>query len=101
MFKALFNIILKMVATLVQIICLPINTLIDSLLPDLSAKIQSITTTFSTLFQPISWLGTALPTIVTETLAFIMTIEIAKITIFRSSFILGRVWKIIQKIKFW
>ena len=45
MFKALFNIIINMLASVIQIICWPLNTIITAALPDLSEKISFVTNT--------------------------------------------------------
>ena len=48
MFKILFNIIINMLATLVQIVVWPINQIITAALPDLSAQILNVTNTYIT-----------------------------------------------------
>lgn len=101
MFKALFNIIINLLATIIQIIVWPINTLISSTLPDISDKITSITSTLNSVFTSITWAVGLLPPIVIETLLFILTIEIAKHTIYVSTHTLVKVWNVLQKIKFW
>lgn len=101
MFKALFNIILNMIASVIQIIVWPINQIIVSTMPDLSDKILLVTNTFNSVFDAITWGLGLLPAIVIETLLFILTIEIAKHTIFKSTHVLIKVWNVFQKIKFW
>lgn len=101
MFKALFNIILDMLASVIQIICWPINSVITSTLPDISSKILSVTNTLNTIFDSMTWALGLLPPIVIETLLFILAVEIAKHTIFVSTHMLIKVWNVFQKIKFW
>ena len=101
MFKALFNIIINMLASIIQIICWPINTLISSALPDLSNKITFVTNTIGTIFNSISWGLGLLPTAVVEALLFIVLVEIAMHTIYKSTHALVKVWNVLQKIKFW
>lgn len=88
-------------ATIIQIICLPINAVITSALPDLSSKITQITSTITGVFDNISWALGLIPGVLSETLLFIILIEIAKHTIFVSTHVLIKVWNIFQKIKFW
>lgn len=101
MFKALFNIIINLLATVIQLICWPVNQLITATLPNFSDKITQVTTTLNTIFNSITWGLGLLPPIVVETLLFIVTIEIAKHTIYISTHTLIKVWNVLQKIKFW
>lgn len=101
MFKALFNIILNMLATIIQIVCWPINALIAAALPDLSSSILQVTNTLNNVFDAITWPLGLLPDIVISTLLIIIGIEIAKHTIFVSTHSLIKLWNLFQKIKFW
>lgn len=101
MFKALFKIIINLLATVIQIVVWPINTVISNALPDLSDKILSVTNTLNTVFDSITWGLGILPPILVETLLFILLVEIAKHTIYVSTHTLIKVWNILQKIKFW
>lgn len=101
MFKALFNIILNMIASVIQIIVWPINQIIVNTMPDVSDKILVVTDTLNSVFDAITWGLALLPPFVIETLLFIVTIEIAKHTIFLSTHVLIKVWNVFQKIKFW
>lgn len=101
MFKALFNIILNMVASVIQIIVWPINAAISTALPDLSAKILYVTNQLNTVFDSMTWALGLVPSIVIETLLFIVAVEIAKHTIYISTHTLIKVWNVLQKIKFW
>lgn len=101
MFKALFNIIINMIASVIQIIVWPINQIIVNVMPDVSDKILVVTNTLNTVFEAITWGLGLLPPFLVETLLFIVTIEIAKHTIFMSTHMLIKVWNVFQKIKFW
>ena len=101
MFKALFNIIINMIASVIQIIVWPINQIIVNVMPDVSDKILVVTNTLNTVFNSITWGLGLLPPFLVETLLFIVTIEIAKHTIFMSTHMLIKVWNVFQKIKFW
>lgn len=101
MFKALFKLIINLLASVIQIVVWPINQLIIATMPDLSDKITNVTTTLNSIFNSITWGLGLLPPIVVETLLFITTIEIAKHTIYISTHTLVKVWNILQKIKFW
>lgn len=101
MFKALFNIIINMLASVIQIVCWGPNQLITATLPDLSAKITFVTDNIGSIFNSISWGLGLLPTAVVEVLLFIVLVEIAMHTIFKSTHGLLKVWNVLQKIKFW
>lgn len=101
MFKALFNIIINMLASVIQIIVWPINSLISSVLPDLTTQIEQVTNTLNTVFNSIGWALGLIPQPLLATLTFILTVEIAKHTIFLSTHALTSVWTVLQKIKFW
>lgn len=101
MFKALFNIIINMLASVIQIVCWPINILITNALPDLTDKITFVTNNIGSIFNSISWGLGLLPTAVVEVLLFIVLVEIAMHTIFKSTHALIKVWNVLQKIKFW
>lgn len=101
MFKALFNIIINMLATIIQIIVWPVNQIISSALPDLSDKITSVTTVFNSVFNSINWAVSILPDVVIESLLFIISVEIVMLAIHKSTHALTMVWNVLQKIKFW
>lgn len=101
MFKALFNGIIGLLATILQIIVWPINEIITATMPNLSEQILNVTNTFSTVFDCLGWAIGLIPTPVQVTLVFVITVEIAKHTIFTSTHTLIKVWNVLQKIKFW
>lgn len=101
MVKALFNVILDMLASVIQIIVWPINTLISATLPDLSEMIQQVSTTLGSVFNSLSWAIGLVPTPIISVLIFIIGVEIAKHTIYISTHTLIKVWNVFQKIKFW
>lgn len=101
MFKALFNLIINLLASVIQIIVFPVNVFITTSMPDLSDKILSVTNTLNSVFDALTWPLGLIPGIVIETLLFIVTVEIAKHTIYISTHTLIKVWNVLQKIKFW
>lgn len=101
MFKALFNIIINLVATVIQLVVWPINAAITAALPDTSSKILQATNTINSLFDSMTWALGLIPNQVIEVLLFIVLVEIAKHTIFLSTHVLIKVWNVFQKIKFW
>lgn len=101
MFKALFNIIINMLATIIQIIVWPVNQIISNTLPDLTDKITSVTNVFNSVFNSINWALSILPDVVIEALLFILSVEVVMLAIHKSTHALTMVWNVLQKIKFW
>lgn len=101
MFKLLFNGITSILANILSVICYPINQVISSVLPDFSDNITYIIENLNTVFSGLSWAISILPPVVVTTLLFILSLEVAKHTIFTSTHTLLKVWNLIQKIKFW
>lgn len=101
MFKAFFTIIINILATLVQIVCLPINAVITATLPNLSNTITQVTSSISTAFNGMGWALSILPYPVIAALTFILGCEIAKHTIYISTYALIKVFNLLQKIKLW
>lgn len=101
MIQAIFKFLMDLLATVIQIIVWPINAVITATLPDLSDKIESVAEVFATVFNTITWATGLIPTSIIGTIVFILTVEIAKHTIFTSTHTLLKVWNVLQKIKFW
>jgi hypothetical protein len=101
MVKALLNVLINLIATIIQIVCWPVNSLISAALPDMSNKILSITNTFNSVFDSITWSIGLIPAPIIEVLLFVLLVEVAKHTIFVSTHVLVKVWNVFQKIKFW
>lgn len=101
MIQAIFQFLMNLLATVIQIIVWPINAIITATLPDLSGKIQSVAEVFATVFNTITWATGLIPDSIIGTIIFILTVEIAKHTIFTSTHTLLKVWNVLQKIKFW
>ena len=99
--KWFFNIIINLLASVIQIVTFPINAIITSTLPDLSTKIAQVNNGISSLFSGIGWALGLLPPGVLPVLTFIIGVEIAKHTIFTSTHALITVWNLFQKLKFW
>lgn len=101
MIQAIFRFLLNLIASLIQIVVFPINQLFITFLPDLSSKITQVNDGLSNLFAGMGWALGLLPPGVLPVLIFILTIEIAKHTIWANSHMIIKVWQVLQKIKFW
>lgn len=101
MFKALFNIIIDLLATLIQIVMFPINSIITGALPDLSSRILDTTNMLTDVFSNMYWALDLIPDFLTGVLIFVITCEISKHTIYIGTHVIIKVWNLFQKLKFW
>lgn len=101
MFAALMNGLINLLATVIQLICWPINQVITAALPDLTSWVTQAATGLNTLVNSMSWAMGLVPAGIKEIIAFMLLVEIAKHTIFMSTDMLIKVWGVLQKIKFW
>lgn len=101
MFKALFDIIINLVATLVQLVCTPLNLAVTAVLPDFSQQLTSVNLAIGDIMNALSWPISILPTSLVTILLFIFGCEIAKHSIYISTHTLIKVWTLVQKLKFW
>lgn len=101
MAKALFKFLLNLLATVIQVVVWPLNQIFSATMPNISTKITEVSTGISDLFSGMNWALGLIPTPLLQTLTFILGIEIAKHTIFANSYMITKVWLVLQKIKFW
>lgn len=98
---AFFNFLLSIIMTIVQLICLPLNTIFNGVFPDFSFKIADIQTGLGYAFEKLSWSVSLIPPMVREVILFIFTIELSMLVIMRSTHMTAKIWNILQKLKFW
>lgn len=101
MIKAILTGILNILATIVQVATYPIGLAISTIFPDLTDKITTITSTIVSFVSGMSWVFDIIPGTFKVSLAFILTLEIAKLTVFKSTNRLIQLYNLFQKLKFW
>lgn len=99
--SGLFNLILTLLGTIIQVLLLPLNLLFEGVFPDLTTSINDIVSGFATALSGLGWAMSIIPSAIKTTLLLIFTIEIALVVIMRSTKMTAKLWKIIQKIKVW
>lgn len=99
--SGLFNLILELVATVIQIVVLPLNLAVTALLPDVSQSITNTLSGFTQLFTHLGWAINILPETFIDILLVILGIRLAVYIIGNNTMRLVRVWNLLQKIKFW
>lgn len=101
MIKVLFDVILSILTFIIQVICLPINALINVNIPDLAPKMEYVASNLSTIFTGVTWGLGVIPPVLLTTLLFILSVEVARHTIYVSYHGISLVLEVIQKLKFW
>lgn len=101
MFSALINFFLNLVASIIQVVLIPLNLIFTNVLPNLTSQINQVTNGISELFTGIGWALGLLPPGILPVLIFVITIEICKHTIWANAHAIIKVWNVLQKIKFW
>lgn len=99
--SGLFNLILNLVATVLQVILLPVNALFNNVFPDLSSQIQNVVNGFTQAMAQLGWVLSLIPQPVKTALLLIFTIEISIFLIMKSTKLTSKLWRLLQKIKFW
>ena len=98
---AFFNFLLSIIMSIIQLICLPINTLLNSVAPDFSESLTTIDTALSAAYTNISWAISLIPPTVRQALVFIFTLELTFLVIMRSTHSVSKIWSVLQKLKSW
>lgn len=101
MFKALFNIIINLLATIVQLVLYPLNAVVENLLPDLTDRITYITSNVSSIFDNAAWFVNILPPVTREVIFFAVSVLIVKYSIYIGTHAVIKIWNLFQKLKFW
>lgn len=101
MIKAIINGLLSATTSLINVVCLPIDLLISNAFPDLSSSITTGINSINQLFSYISYALGFLPSSLIQCLIIIFTLQIAKLGLVTAYHGISRVYKVIQKIKFW
>ena len=96
-----FNLILTLLATVLQVILLPVNSLFNNVFPGLTQNINNVVSGFSQAMSQIGWVLSLIPQPIKTSLLLIFTIEVSIIVIMKSTRLTAKLWKLLQKIKFW
>lgn len=99
--SALFDFMLNLIATIIQIIVAPLNLLISNALPDLADGMTAVGQGFATFFGIFDWALSLIPPPLLWTFAFCFTIRLVVTNLSISTHVLVKVWNVFQKIKFW
>lgn len=101
MFKALMKGIILTVNQLVNLVTLPIDMILESAFPDISAKCEKAISGVVQFLNNLSYGIGFLPNSLIEILIFIFTLHLTLIAVNKSVNGIVKIYHIIQKIKFW
>ena len=102
MAKALFNVLFNVIKTILNIGLAPINLLVVNLFPDFSNLISNFNSVVSTYIGGgIGYFSALLPPITKNIILLYLTFLISYYTITYSAHAIIKIFKIIQRIKFW
>ena len=102
MIKALLNGIMKIVTSALDIVLLPVNTLIANIFPDMSNAINTFTNFVSTYIGgTLGYFFSILPPITSSIIILWFTFLITYYGVVWSYSLIVKIWNVIQKIKFW
>lgn len=99
--SGLFNLILTLLSTIVQIVLLPLNLLFSGVFPDLTDKIAQVVQGLADAMHFLGWAIAIIPPVVRVTMLFIFGIEVTLFVVIRSTTMTAKLWKVLQKLKLW
>lgn len=100
--KALMNLIMKLVTSIINIVLTPVNDLLSPLFPpQLSSAISNFSNLLSRIGGIISWFTNLLPPTFKDLLLLALGVTITYYTIAWSYTLIIKIYNVIQKIKFW
>lgn len=102
MIKAIINGVMKLVTNIIDIVLLPVNTLISNIFPDFSSSINQFNSFVTNYIGgTISYFSSLLPPITRNVIAIWLTFLIVYYGVVWSYSLIIKIYNVIQKIKFW
>lgn len=101
MIKAIINGLLSLLMTIVNIVLLPINTLIGSVFPNLADYLTGALTLLANVANGIAFVANFMPPLFKTLVIITITTLMYYYTILWSYTIIVKAWSLIKKIKLW
>ena len=102
MAKALMSVIMKLVTSVLDIVLLPVNALIENIFPDMSTAIGHFNTFVNTYVGgSIGYFASILPPITRSIIGLWLTFLVVYYGIVWSYTAIVKIFNVIRKIKFW
>lgn len=102
MAKAIFTVIFKILKSVLNIVLLPINALLVGVFPDFSNMISTFVSLLNTYISPtLSYFSSILPPITRSLILIYLGFLVSYYTISYSVHAIIKLFKLIQRIKFW
>lgn len=99
--STIFQFFMTILVTAIQVITWPINVILTEMAPDFSTQLTKVSTDLGQLLTFIPYALSYLPPGILTLLIFILGTEIILMYVFQSTYIVAKMWKIVQAIKFW
>lgn len=102
MIKAIINGLMTLITSILNIVLLPINLLIENIFPDMSSAISTFTTFVNTYVGgSIGYFSSILPPITRSIIALWLGFIVVYYSVSWSYTLIIKIYNVIQKIKFW
>lgn len=102
MAKALMKVIMKLVTSIVDIILLPINSLVGNIFPDFSSALSTFNNFITTYVGgTIGYFSSILPPITRNVISLWFIFLVTYYSVAWSYTLIVKIYNVIQKIKFW
>lgn len=102
MIKAIINGLMSLVTSILNIVLLPINSLIENIFPNMSSAISTFTNFVNTYIGgSLGYFSSILPPISRSIIVLWFTFLITYYSVVWSYTLIMKIWNVIQKIKFW
>lgn len=102
MIKAIINGIMKLVTSIIDIVLLPVNALINNIFPDFSSALSTFNNFITNYIgDSLSYFSSILPPITKNIIVIWLTFLITYYGIVWSYTLIIKIFNVIKKIKFW
>lgn len=102
MIKAIINGIMKLVTSIIDIVLLPVNALINNIFPDFSSALSTFNNFITNYIGgSLSYFSSILPPITKNVIIIWLTFLITYYGIVWSYTLIIKIFNVIKKIKFW
>ena len=102
MAKAIMEVIMKLVTSVLDIVLLPVNLLIENIFPDMTSAINTFTSFVDNYIGgSIGYFASILPPITRSIIALWLGFLLVYYSVAWSYSLIIKIYNVIQKIKFW
>lgn len=99
--SAIYEWFMILLVTVVQVITWPINVIITGVFPSFSEQVINLANYLTQMLTFFGYVLTFLPPATLTLVIVIIGTELALVLVFQSTYLVGKLWRIVQNIKFW